>query len=196
MKALPPQQTWYFSTKCFPLRSLLSENALEQNFLCRIHPLWQNSPWERLLLVPVSKAALMANTGHAEAWARVWTGSLKGRGDTAEQSKPWGNTDFWKTGVLILVGRTLIVLLVLCPVWFFLFYLHWEKEPGELYKAVYFPGVTATRVNDVLEVFLLVVSPSAGSRRCWAWGVGSVITCAASLLGAIEHRREQTDTRT
>lgn len=55
-------------------------------------------------------------SGHIEPHARKWIGSSKGRGDPAEQLKPWANLDFWKMGVIILWGRALIILLILCPV--------------------------------------------------------------------------------
>lgn len=54
----------------------------------------------------------------------------------------------------------------------------------ELYEAVSFP---VAGVNHVLVVFLPVIGSSASSRRCWAGGARSVITCAALLLGAVKH---------
>lgn len=82
-------------------------------------------------------------------------------------------------------GRTLIILLVLCPVWFFQFCLHWEKEQGS------WTGLCTS-----------LGSQAQGEMMCWwfsSWcsalqqevlGWGTVITCAAFLLGAVEHHRE------
>lgn len=41
---------------------------------------------------------------------------FKGQGWSWEQLKPWANLDFWKMGVIILRGRALIILLILCAV--------------------------------------------------------------------------------
>lgn len=161
------QPTWSCSTKCFILFSLLSENTLKQNFLQQIHPLCQNILWERLqrpaCLDAENMYGKLSGCGSAlvEACARKWIGSLKGKSVTAEQLRPGGNLDFWKIGVIILVGRTLIILLMLCPVWFFLRCLHWEREPVELYKAVSFPVAGG---NVVLVVFLLLSASSASDR--------------------------------
>lgn len=82
-------------------------------------------------------------------------------------------------GALTLVGRTLIILLMLCPIWFFQFCLYLEKEAAQ---GCVLPWGDRHRGNGVL-----VFPPGAQPFRGWAGGLGTVTTCAASLLGADEH---------
>lgn len=157
MKGLPLRPTWYFSTKCFPLFSLLSENALKQNFLQQMYLLWQNLPWERRLgfsVLPAcrQKTACGKLSGHGSG-----CGSSKGRADAAGWLKPWGNLGSWKTRSYCTSGRSVHHFTHALPCLVFLTGLHWEKELVELYKAVSFPG---TGLNYMVVVFLLMISSS------------------------------------
>lgn len=119
-RASSPTDLVFFNKMFYFIFSFVRKRS-QKTFLQQMSPLWQNLPWEKLqwsaCLYAENMSSKLSGHGseHVKVCARKWIRSLEGRGGTAEWLKPWGNLDFWKIGVIILVGRALIILLMLCP---------------------------------------------------------------------------------